>query len=228
MSVIFEILQDCSMDSYVLAAENLTKHYRRICALDGVSVRVPGGYLDAKITVNFEEQSDTVAKDMMARLGSGEVAVLSGLTGAGQSEGRTRGFVNAIEANPDFKLVATQNCDWDATLAYDATKALVTEFPDLKGIFCCNDVMALAAAEALAAEGKECVLVYGVDFTADAREAIKEGVMTGSMSYSSARYTKAALQMAVMLHQGHVFESYVYLPLTLVNVDNVNDLEGWK
>ena len=109
-----------------------------------------------------------------------------------------------------------------------ATKALITEHPDLKGIFCCNDTMALAAVEALAAEGKEGVLVYGVDFTDDAREAIKAGTMTGSMSYSSARYTKAALQMAVMLNEGHTFDSYVYLPLTLVNVDNINDLEGWK
>jgi len=86
----------------------------------------------------------------------------------------------------------------------------------------------MKAVEALAAEGKEGVLVYGVDFTDDAREAIKAGTMTGSMSYSSARYTKAALQMAVMLNEGHTFDSYVYLPLTLVNVDNVNDLEGWK
>ena len=52
--------------------------------------------------------------------------------------------------------------------------------------------------------------------------------MTGSMSYSSERYTKAALQMAVLLNEGTVFESYIYLPLTLVSVDNVNDLEGWK
>ena len=155
-------------------------------------------------------------------------AVIAGLAGAGQSEGRTKGFKETVEANDKFNLVAVQNCDWDATLAYDATKALITEHPDLKGIFCCNDTMALAAVEALAAEGKEGVLVYGVDFTDDAREAIKAGTMTGSMSYSSARYTKAALQMAVMLNEGHTFDSYVYLPLTLVNVDNVNDLEGWK
>ena len=88
--------------------------------------------------------------------------------------------------------------------------------------------MALAAVEALAAEGKEDVLIYGVDFTDDARAAIMEGTMTGSMSYSSQRYTKAALQMAVMLNEGETFDSSIYLPLTLVTVDNVNDLEGWQ
>lgn len=197
--------------------------------VDVDSLKEAGGHLDAKITVDFAEQGQRVANDMISRLpDGGQVAVLAGLAGAGQSEGRTKGFVETIGTNDKFELVATQNCDWDATLAYDATKALITEYPDLKGIFACNDVMALAATEALSAEGKEGVLVYGVDFTGDAREAIKAGTMTGSMSYSSARYTKAALQMAIMLNEGAEFDSYIYLPLTLVNVDNVNDLDGWK
>ena len=137
-------------------------------------------------------------------------------------------LVDAVSADSNYELVAVQNCDWDATLAFDAAKALITEYPELKGIFCCNDVMALAVIEALAAEDKTDVLVYGVDFTNDARDAIAEGSMTGSMSYSSQRYTKAALQMAILLKAGHEFDSFVYLPLTLVNVDNVADLEGWR
>ena len=194
--------------------------------VDVAALEDAGGHLDATITVAFTEQGETVANDMISRLpDGGQVAIIAGLAGAGQSEGRTSGAKEVLEAAEGIELVAVQNCDWDATLAYDATKALITEYPDLKGIFCCNDTMALAAVEALAAEGKEGVLVYGVDFTDDARAAITEGTMTGSMSYSSQRYTKAALQMAVMLNEGETFESSVYLPLTLVNVDNVADLE---
>ncbi len=197
--------------------------------VDVAALEEAGGHLDAKITVDFAEQGQTVARDMIARLPEGgQVAIIAGLAGAGQSEGRTKGAKETLEAAEGIELVAVQNCDWDATLAYDAAKALVTEYPGLKGIFCCNDTMALAVSEALAAENRTDVLVYGVDFTNDAREAIKTGAMTGSMSYSSERYTRAALQMAVMLNEGTVFENYIYLPLTLVNVDNVNDLEGWK
>ena len=197
--------------------------------VDTAALEEAGGHLDAKITVDFAEQGETCANDMIARLPEGgQVAIISGLAGAGQSEGRTAGAKEVLEAAEGFELVAVQNCDWDATLAYDAAKALITEYPELKGVFCCNDTMALAVKEAMAAEGKEGVLIYGVDLTDDARAAISEGTMTGSMSYSSQRYTKAALQMAVMLNEGHVFESFVYLPLTLVHVDNVNDMEGWK
>ena len=209
--------------------ENGVKEINLGPGVDEAALEEAGGYLDAKITVDFNEQGETVANDIIARLPEGgQVAILAGLAGAGQSEGRTAGAKEVLEAAEGIELVAIQNCDWDASLAYDATKALITEYPDLKAIFCCNDIMALASVEALAAEGKTGVLVYGVDFTDDARTAIQAGTMTGSMSYSSERYTKAALQMAVMLNEGHVFESPVYLPLTLVNVDNVNDLEGWK
>ena len=88
--------------------------------------------------------------------------------------------------------------------------------------------MALAAVEALAAEGRSDVLVYGVDFTDDARAAIKEGTMTGSMSYSSVKYTHAAIQMAIAMINGTEYADTIYLPLTLANVDNVNDLDNWK
>jgi ABC-type sugar transport system substrate-binding protein len=197
--------------------------------VDIEALEAAGGHLDAKITVAFPDQGKTVAEDMIGRLpDGGEVAIISGLGGAPQSEGRTQGAADVFNATDNIDLVGTINCDWDATKAYDATKDLLSEHPDLKGIFACNDVMALSCVEALKAEGKEGVLVYGVDYTNDAQEAIKAGTMTGSMSYSSAKYTNAALQMAIMLKEGKTFDEFVYLPLTLVTVDNVNDLQGWK
>ena len=156
------------------------------------------------------------------------VAILQGLTGAGQSEGRTAGAAEVLEAAEGIDLVASVPCDWDATKAYDATKDILTEHPDLKAIFACNDVMALAAVEALGAEGRSDVLVYGVDFTDDARAAMKEGTMTGSMSYSSVKYTEAALKMAIAMAQGTEYADPIYLPLTLVSVDNVSQMDDWK
>jgi len=196
--------------------------------VDVAALTEAGGHLDGKITVNFQEQGQTVAKDMITRLPEGgQVAILQGLSGAGQSEGRTAGATEVFNAEESIELVASIPCDWDATMAFDTTKDLITEYPELKGIFACNDVMALAAVEALAAEGRSDVLVYGVDLTGDARAAIKEGTMTGSMSYSSVKYTQAALKMAVAMIQGTEYADPIYLPLTLAHVDNVNDLDNW-
>ena len=104
----------------------------------------------------------------------------------------------------------------------------ISPHPDLKGIFACNDNMALAAVQALQEMGNKDVMVYGVDYTTDAKAAIEDGTMMGSMTYSSAIYTKAAEEMAMLIVQGKTFKDPVYLPLTLVTQDNVADFEGWK
>lgn len=188
-----------------------------------------GGHLDGKITVNFEEQGSTVANDMISRMkDGGEVAILAGLEGAGQSVGRTNGAKAVFESTNGVKLVAAQACDWDTAKAYEATRDLLTAHPDLKGIFSCNDNMALAAVQALQEMGNEDVLVYGVDYTTNAKKAIEDGTMMGSMTYSSAIYTKAAEEMAMLIVQGKTFDEPVYLPLTLVTQDNVANFEGWK
>ena len=196
--------------------------------VDTAALAEAGGHLDGKITVQFSDQGKIVANDMISRLPEGgEVAILQGIAGAGQSEGRTAGATAVFEAAENIDLVASVPCDWDATKAYDTTKDILTAHPNLKGIFACNDVMALAAVEALTAEGRTDVLVYGVDFTADAREALKAGTMTGTMSYSSVKYTEAALKLAIAIAQGKEYAEPIYLPHTLVTVDNVAELDNW-
>lgn len=197
--------------------------------VDADALKDAGGHLDGKITVNFEEQGSTVANDMISRMkDGGQVAILSGLEGAGQSVGRTNGAKNVFEATDGIELVATQACDWDTEKAYEATKDILTANPEVKGIFACNDNMALAAVRALQEMENKDVMVDGVDYTSDAKAAIEEGTMMGSMTYSSTVYTKAAEEMAMLIAQGKTFEEPVYLPLTLVNQDNVAEFDGWR
>ena len=197
--------------------------------VDEAALADAGGHLDAKITVNFEEQGQTVAKDIVERLdGEGQVAILEGLAGAAQSEGRVKGAEDVFAENEGIELVASQDCNWDTDTAYEATKDIMTANPDVKAIFACNDNLALAAVQALNEMGIEGVYVYGVDYTSDAKAAIEDKTMMGSMTYSSAIYTKAAIYMAMNLAQGGSYDAPLYLPLTLVTQDNVADMEGWK
>lgn len=197
--------------------------------VDEAALADAGGHLDAKITVNFEEQGQTVAKDIVERLdGEGQVAILEGLAGAAQSEGRVKGAEDVFAENEGIELVASQDCNWDTDTAYEATKDIMTANPDVKAIFACNDNLALAAVQALNEMGIEGVYVYGVDYTSDAKAAIEDKTMMGTMTYSSAIYTKAAISMAMNLAQGGSYDAPLYLPLTLVTQDNVADMEGWK
>ncbi len=197
--------------------------------VDTESLSEAGGHLDGKITVNFEEQGQIVVKDMVKRLdGKGEVAILEGLAGAGQSEGRTNGAKAEIENNEGLKLVSSQPCDWDNAKAYEATTTILKEYPDLKAIFACNDIMALAASEAVKDSGKKDILIYGVDGTKDAINAIKSKELTGSVTYSSSVYTKAALKLAAAIESGEKIDKPIYSPLVVILPETVNAYENWK
>ncbi|MGI6332665.1 MAG: substrate-binding domain-containing protein [Zhaonellaceae bacterium] len=197
--------------------------------VDVASLEERGGHLDGRIAVDFVEQGRKVAEDMLKYMkGSKKVAIIQGIIGAGQSEGRTQGAKEVFEATEGVELVSIQPADWDRNKAYSVAQDLIQAHPDLNGIFACNDVMALAAAEALEAEGKlDEVVIYGVDFTEEAREAIKAGRMSGSIAYPCSVYAKAALILAAKVAEGQKVQP-VYAPLEVVNVDNVHEFEGWK
>ncbi len=146
-----------------------------------------GGHLDGIITVDFENQGKMVAEDMLKQMPEGgKVAIIQGMPGgAGQSEGRTKGAKEVFENTDGIELVSILPGNWDRNTAYNLATDLIQAHPDLKGIFACNDVMALAAVEALETAGKrDGVIIYGVDFTEEAGEAIKAGRYDGTITYS--------------------------------------------
>ena len=188
-----------------------------------------GGHLDGRLTVDFAQQGEMAAQDIVDRIGSGKVAIIQGISGAAQSEGRTEGAKSVFEASEGIELVSVQPADWDSTTAYNVAADLIQTHPDLKAIFCCNDVMALAASQALIdAEAKEGVLIYGVDGNDETKVAIKEGRMDGSVTYPSSAYAKAAVVMLLKLAQGMDMSETVYCPLDVINVDNVAEFDGYQ
>lgn len=194
------------------------------------SLTQAGGHLDGRITVNFEEQGEKAAKYIVEKIGKegGKVAIIQGIPGAGQSEGRTNGAKKVFESTPGINLVSIQPANWDRNTAYNITTNLLQSNPDIKGIFCCNDVMALAAADALAAAGKrEGRFVFGVDFTNEAKEAIKIGKLDGSIAYSMDAYAKAGIILALKTIQGMEVPKQVNSPLAVVTKENIQEYETW-
>lgn len=188
-----------------------------------------GGHLDGRLTVDFEKQGEMAATDIVERIGTGKVAIIQGISGAAQSEGRTNGAKKVFESTEGVEVVSVQPADWDSQKAYNAVADLVKANPDLKAIFCCNDVMALAASEALTDnKAKEGILIYGVDGTEEAKNAIKEGRMDGSITYPSSVYAKAAVVMLMKLSQGMEMDDVVYCPLDVINTDNISEFDGYK
>lgn len=187
------------------------------------------GHLDGRLTVDFRDQGRQCAQDIVGRIKAGKVAIIQGISGAAQSEGRTAGAKDVFESSEGIELVSVQPGNWDSTTAYNIATDLVSANPDLSAIFCCNDVMALAASKALMdADAKKNVLIYGVDGIEEAKTAIREGRMDGTIAYPSSVYAKAAVVMLLKLSQGAKMNEVIYCPLDIINTDNVTEFDGYR
>jgi len=199
-------------------------------SIDEEAARDAGARVEAFITSDFAKQGEIGAQFIIDKIGSGKVAIIEGLPGAAQGEARKEGARRAFESEGNVELVSVQPGNWDRKTAYDIAVALLQAHPDLKGIFCANDVMALGVVEALQAAGKKKdVVVVGVDFIDEARESIRLGELDGTVAMSPYLFGKGGLILALKVLQGHKLQGNIYwTPLGLVHGENLEAFDGWK
>ncbi len=188
------------------------------------------GIVEAHITSDFKKQGEIGAEYIVKEIGGkGKVAVIEGIPGATQSEARKNGALEIFEKE-GLDILEVQTGEFDRQKAYDITLALIEGNPDLKGISCGNDVMALGAVEALKSKGKlEDVVVVGVDFIEEAKESIEKGELSGSVAMSPYLFGKGGLIMSLKVIQGHEIDTdVIWTPIQLVTIENLNEMEGWK
>ncbi len=198
--------------------------------IDIQAVEEGGGKLYQGSTLDYYEQGMLGAQYIVDKLGAdgGKVAIIEGLIGSPQGEARRDGAKDTFEAAPSIEVVSVQAGDWDRLKALDATTNILQANPDLAGIYCANDVMALAAYEAIAAAGKEGqVLIVGTDFIEEAKDAIKDGRMAASVAFSPYMEGMISAYFAVMAINDMDIGS-THIISVLVSAENVAEMEDWK
>lgn len=99
--------------------------------------------------------AERVAARVAASLQPGDaVAILEGAPNAFNGIQRKLGFEDAIRA-AGLRLVSSQTANWETSQANQVAAALLAAHADLRAIFCANDSMALGAAAAVRAAGRE-------------------------------------------------------------------------
>lgn len=181
--------------------------------------------------VNFYDQGKIGAEyitQQLKKAGGGKVAIIEGLPGAPQSEARRDGARDAFNKDRALKLVSVQPGDWDRMKAYNVTTNLLQAHPDLKGIMCANDVMALAAVEAIEASGKKGIMVVGIDLIPQAKEAIAQKKLAGSVAFSPFVIGELCTRAAIAAVMGRKIPEDLYVASVLATKDNIHLLSDWK
>ena len=126
-----------------------------------------------------------------------QVAVIEGKSGNQSSEDRAEGAKKAFE-DGGLELIGSQAADWDRQTALDIATTYIQQNPDLKGIYCCNDGMALGAIQAVInADKVGDILVVGTDGDSEAVESIAAGQLSATVAQDPAQIGATSLDLLI-------------------------------
>lgn len=166
---------------------------------------------------------ETAAEELSQALGgAGKVAVLEGISGHESSVSRVGGFTDKAKELGGLEIVASQPADWDQEKGYTVFQNILQANPDITGLFAANDMMALGAVKAIEDMGKSSqITVIGFDATDDAKSAIKDGKMLGSIAQSPDKMGEIALETAKTYLETGSCEAEVPVDVTMLSKDDI-------
>jgi ribose transport system substrate-binding protein len=160
--------------------------------------------------------------------GQGKIIALQGLLANTPAAERFQGLQKAISEKTGVQLVQWVAADWDRTKAYNDTKAMLIAHPDIDGVWCANDDMAMGSIQALKEAGLAGkVLVTGTDGIPDMFDAIKNGLAAATVMNDAKYQAGLGLAMSLAAKEGKLDvaaqpQKYRQFEIPAVNVNREN------
>ncbi len=174
--------------------------------------------------------SDNVAGGLMAGEyianllgGMGYVVELEGIAGTSAARDRGQGFNDAIGAT-DIVVVANQVADFDRTKGLSVMENILQAQSNIDAVFAHNDEMALGALTAIAASGRD-IIVVGFDANDDAIKSVEAGGMAATVAQQPGLIGSLGVQAAKDVLDGKSVAAYIPVSLKLISGDNVSVAE---
>ncbi len=160
--------------------------------------------------------------------GEGKLAMLEGIRGVDNAEARKRGFLAAVEASEGkVEVVASDSAEWMTEPAQRKMENILNNNPNLDGVFCANDMMALGAIAAIAqADKTDDIVVAAYDNLEAAREAIHEGRLHATVEQHPDKMGALGVQYALDVIGGKEIPSIIPVPTDLVTREDLDTPDG--
>jgi ABC-type sugar transport system substrate-binding protein len=155
----------------------------------------------------------------------GNYVELLGLVGDNNTWARSKGFHSVVDNYPGLKMVTQQSADFDRNKAMEVMESILQAHPDIEGVFCGNDAMAMGAWQALVSAGrKDKVKVFGFDGAEDVITAISENkVGATGMQFPKVMAETAARFADEYIKGKRDFPKKIPVAVELVTAKNIND-----
>lgn len=139
---------------------------------------------------------------------------------------RIDGFKNVLKNNPNFNIVEESDCLGQLELAMPATEEMLTRHPEINVIMALNDPAALGAMAALTNKGMlSKTMVYGVDGSPEAKDMIKNNMMTATAAQLPRKIGQLAVAQAYKILHGETIETSTKLPTILLTHDDMSHFQ---
>lgn len=149
-----------------------------------------------------------------------QAIVLEGIVTAKNAQDRKNGALRAFGENPNIQVVASKTANWKIDEAHDVATELFVAHPDVKLVFCANDMMAFGVIQYLQENGKKDVKVAAYDALAEAMPLLKDGSLQATIDQQAAIQAYTGVQYAIQALQGQQLPPVTLLPVLLVTKEN--------
>ena len=198
---------------------------------EAISAGIKVVYIDSSDASNLgipyvsvdNRQGAKLAGDALAmKIGKdGKVVILAGSEGFDQSTQRTNGFNDAISEG-GLVLLDTKPADWDYQTAKKWTAEYIKRYPDLQGIMCDNDSMAMGAIDALKTAGKNGhIQVVGFDNMPEVQDLLRSGDLLATVDQSFTNQVLTAIQVGQRMLKGEKVSGLIKTNARLVQASNL-------
>ena len=154
----------------------------------------------------------------------GEYAELLGIVGDNNTWNRSKGFHSVVDRFSGLKMVAQQSGEFDRAKGLEVMESILQAHPNIKGVFCGNDSMAMGAYQALVTAGKDKdVKVFGFDGADDVVKSIAEGKIVATGMQFPKKMAQQSAEFADEYIKGkRDFAQKIAVPVEVVTKENVS------
>ncbi len=228
-----DVILVCSLDGKAIVPSIKAAHDAGIPVLAVSNEPAPEGQ---ELTVGFSGPDDYVQGRIAAELmadalgGKGNIVIIEGTPGQSTTDLRNNGFTDkSKEAGYEFNILAKQTANWDPVQAKAVMEDFLTTYGDqINGVFSQDDNTAAAAAEVIRDAGKlDKIAVVGTGGSKNGTQAIRDGLLYGTMDQSPTTDAKQALKFSLMIANGEPLpEKRNIIPMPKITKENADQFPG--
>lgn len=147
----------------------------------------------------------------------GKIVELQGTPGSSAASDRGAGFNEMIANFPDIEIIAQESANFNRDDGKTVFAQILTEYPEIDGVFAHNDDMILGAIEAAKEAGRADEMIFvGFDAIDEAITALESGDLSATVAQRPAEMGRIGVETIVKYLNEDTIPDFIPIALALI------------